>query len=106
MHPRRCTAPRFRIVVLLLPLPSDAYIEYAFIDPKTGEHIPDPLNPRRVWNGINAYNHYFYMPNGKPSPLIHPVKGIARGTVTRHAVPTRDYAAGPNADRLFISSTG
>jgi enterochelin esterase-like enzyme len=77
------------------PVPSDAYIEYVFINPKTGEHIPDPLNPRRVWNGINAYNHYFYMPNGKPSPLTHPVKGVACGKVTRHAVPTRDYAAAP-----------
>ena len=77
-----------------IPLPADAYLEYAFIDPKTGERIPDPLNHRRVWNGINAYNNYFYMPQGRPSPLIQPMKGIARGTVTRHAVPTRDFATG------------
>ncbi len=77
-----------------IPLPSDAYFEYAFLDPKTGARIPDPLNPRRVWNGENSYNHYFYMPEGRPSPLIHPAKGIARGTVTRHSVPTRDFAAG------------
>lgn len=79
---------------LSFPLPPDAYLEYAFMDPKTGEHIPDPLNPRRVWNGINAYNHYFYMPQGKPNPLIRPGKGIARGTVSRHVLSTREYAAG------------
>jgi enterochelin esterase-like enzyme len=77
-----------------LSLPSDAYLEYAFLNAKTGERISDPLNPRHVWNGSNAYNHYFYMPFGKPTPLIHPGKGIARGTVTRHALPTREYAAG------------
>jgi enterochelin esterase-like enzyme len=77
-------------------LPEDAYLEYAFLDPKTGVRLPDPLNPRRVWNGFDAYNHYFYMPKGKPSLLIHPAKGIARGTLTRHKVPTRDYAAGAN----------
>jgi len=31
-----------------MPLPSDAYLEYAFIDPETGERIPDPLNPLRI----------------------------------------------------------
>ena len=77
-----------------IPLPSDAYLEYAFIDSQTGERIPDPLNPNRVKNGVNGYNNYFYMPQGKPSPLTRPQKGVDRGTVTRHAVPTSDYAAG------------
>ena len=77
-----------------MPLAADAYLEYAFLDTETGERIPDPLNPNRVENGANGYNHYFYMPQGKPTPLVRPVKGIARGTVTRHEVPTRDYAAG------------
>jgi enterochelin esterase-like enzyme len=81
---------------LSIPLPADAYLEYAFIDPQTGEHIPDPLNPNRIKNGANSYNHFFYMPQGKPSPLTHPINGVAKGTVTRHAVPTRDYAVGAN----------
>src|SRR5512136_2923152 len=50
-----------------LVLPKDAYLEYAFLDPGTNERLPDPLNPRKIWNGINAYNHYFYMPDAKPS---------------------------------------
>jgi enterochelin esterase-like enzyme len=79
-----------------IPLPLDAYFEYAFINPKTGERILDPLNPRRVWNGINAYNHYFYMPQGKPSPLIHSSKGIARGKVTKHVLSTREFTASAN----------
>ena len=77
-----------------IPLPTDAYLEYAFIDPRTGDRIPDPLNPNRVDNGANGYNHYFYMPQGKPNPLVRPIEGVARGKVTRHAVPTREYATG------------
>jgi enterochelin esterase-like enzyme len=77
-----------------VPLPLDAYLEYGFIDPKTGGRIPDPLNSRRVWNGTNAYNHYFYMPNGKPSTLVQPAPGVARGTVTKHSVSGGDYIAG------------
>jgi enterochelin esterase-like enzyme len=77
-----------------IPLPTDAYLEYAFLDPKTGERIPDPLNPRRVWNGINAFNHYFYMPQGMSSPLVHGKKGIAHGAVTKYSIPTREYVTG------------
>jgi enterochelin esterase-like enzyme len=77
-----------------LPLPADAYLEYAFLDPKTGARLLDPLNPKRVWNGANSFNNYFYMPAGRPSPLVLPQKGIAHGTVTRYSVPTLDYAAG------------
>jgi len=52
-----------------MSLAKDAYLEYAFINPKTGGRLPDPLNPNRIWNGINAYNHYFYMPQGRSTPL-------------------------------------
>jgi enterochelin esterase-like enzyme len=78
-----------------MPLAADAYLEYAFLDQKTGERVPDPLNPNRIWNGINAFNHFFYMPSSGPTPLIQPVKGFARGTVTRHKVPTKEYVVGP-----------
>jgi enterochelin esterase family protein len=79
-----------------ISLAADAYFEYAFLDPKTGERVPDPLNPNRTWNGINAYNHYFYMPSSVPTLLVQPVKEVARGTVTRHQVPTKDYLVGAN----------
>ncbi|MCX6039180.1 MAG: alpha/beta hydrolase-fold protein [Chloroflexi bacterium] len=79
-----------------MPLAADAYFEYAFLDPKTGERLPDPLNPNRIWNGINAYNHYFYMPRSGPTPLVQSIKGLARGTVTRHQVPTKEYVVDAN----------
>lgn len=79
-----------------MPLATDAYFEYAFIDPKTGERVSDPLNPNRIWNGINAYNHIFYMPRSGPTPLVQAVKGVARGTVTRHQIPTKEYVVGAN----------
>ena len=77
-----------------MPLAADAYFEYAFLDPETGERIPDPLNPNRIWNGINAFNHYFYMPRSGPTPLVQPVKGISRGSVTRHQIPTKEFVVG------------
>jgi enterochelin esterase family protein len=58
--------------------------------------LPDPLNPNIIWNGINAYNHYFYMPQIRPSPFIQPIAGIAKGKVTRYRVPTREFAVGLN----------
>jgi enterochelin esterase-like enzyme len=94
--PQKLLRANPRLWYFPLSLPSDAYLEYAFLNAKTGERIPDLLNPRRIWNGINAYNNYFYMPQGKPSPFIHPGKGIARGKVTRHTLPTREFTAGAN----------
>lgn len=79
---------------LSLTLPVNAYLEYAYLDPKTGEHLPDPLNPKRVWNGINAYNHFFYMPKGKASPYADRNPAAAAGEVTRHEVPTNGMIAG------------
>ncbi len=85
-------APSLWAVTLTLPL--NAYLEYAFLDPKTGERLPDPLNAKRIWNGINAFNHYFYMPKGKPSPYADRNPAAASGDVTRHEVPTGDYLPG------------
>jgi enterochelin esterase-like enzyme len=77
-----------------MPLAADAYFEYAFIDQKNGERIPDPLNQNCVWNGINAYNQYFYMPRSGPTPLIQTKEGVAKGTVTRHQVQTKEFVTG------------
>ncbi len=75
-------------------LVKDAYMEYGFLDPKSGERIADPLNRRRIWNGINAYNNYFYMPGGEPSPHIQTVQGVAAGKVSQFQVPTKELIAG------------
>jgi enterochelin esterase-like enzyme len=80
-------------------LPRDAFIEYAYItdlvkaDTDEGR-AADPFNPRRKWNGMSATNHYFYMPEAKPSPLVQRQQGIARGKVTRHRIDTAMLAAG------------
>jgi enterochelin esterase-like enzyme len=79
---------------LPMNLAIDAYYEYGFLDPKTGERLPDPLNQNRIWNGINAYNHYFYMPRGGPTPLVQPVKGVPSGKVTKYQILTKEYVIG------------
>jgi enterochelin esterase family protein len=80
--------------LITLQLPPDAYLEYAFLDPATGERVADPLNPDKVWNGIGAWNNYFYMPRGVPTELAVPVNAADRGTLTRHQVSTHGHAAG------------
>jgi enterochelin esterase-like enzyme len=76
---------------LSMRLAENAYLEYGFLDPKSGERIADPLNQKRIWNGINSYNNYFYMPGGEPNPLVQPVAGVSPGTVTEFQVPTKEY---------------
>ena len=68
-----------------LHLPEDAYIEYAFrLD---GDHLVDPGNPRKVFNGINKHNNYFYMPAAVPTSLARRQGDVPRGTVTEHSLP-------------------
>jgi enterochelin esterase family protein len=63
-----------------------AYLEYSFYDPKTKKRVKDPLNKNTVFNGINAYNHFFYMPEARPTSLAVKRKNVPRGKVTRHLV--------------------
>jgi len=69
-------------------LPRDAYLEYAFIDSKSGKRLRDPYNKRRIWNGFGGYNHFFYMPEAAPTPLVHRKRGVPRGTLTKYMLPT------------------
>src|SRR5512139_3627400 len=75
-----------------LAFPPDAYIEYTFI--RHGEHVSDPLNPRRVSNGLGGYNHFFAMPEATSTKLFKPIKGFSRGAVTRHVIATSVVAGG------------
>jgi len=63
----------------------DAYLEYAYIDAQDAERrLPDPFNTRTLWNGVDADNHYFYMPAAAQDvPEARRPRGIARGKVTR-----------------------
>lgn len=82
-------------------LPLDAYLEYAFIDPATKKHIPDPLNRKKVFNGVVGYNQYFYMPDAQPTDLAFLPPGGMRGKVTRHLVPSR-YLTISNSRLVYL----
>lgn len=93
-HPRPLKRLAPGLYAISLDLPSEAYLEYSFLDPATKQRLADPLNPHTTWDGLGHYNHYFYMPGGGPDPLTGLAAGIARGALTRHQVPTNDMAAG------------
>ena len=66
-------------------LPEDAYIEDAFR--LEDVHLLDPGNPRRVFNGINKFNNYFYMPQAAPTPLARRRAGLPHGVLSEHSLP-------------------
>jgi enterochelin esterase-like enzyme len=82
-------------------LPRDAYLEYAFYDPKTETRFPDPLNPNSVYNGLGNDNHFFYMPRAAPTPLSMTRKGVPHGKVTHHRVETWMLADDGERDIYF-----
>jgi enterochelin esterase-like enzyme len=76
-------------------LPANAYLEYAFLDVKTGQRLPDAFNHKTAYNGVGGHNHYFYMPQAEgPTALARPRPGGLRGWVSRHTVPTEGFACG------------
>jgi enterochelin esterase family protein len=75
-----------------LTLPQDAYIEYTYLE--NGKYASDPLNPKTTPNGMGGVNHYFYMPQGGPSPLSVQQPGIPRGIVSAHSLPTQGLVVG------------
>ena len=72
-----------------LALPPNAYIEYAFID--QGQRLEDPYNPNLTSNGMGKYNHYFYMPEGKPTPLMQPSPETPHGQVERKEILAQGF---------------
>ncbi len=75
-----------------LKLPADAYIEYSFYENE--QRVADPFNPHTSPDGFGHFNHWFYMPEGAPTPLAVRQPKVPRGMVTRHAIATNDLAAG------------
>ncbi|MBN1668205.1 MAG: hypothetical protein JW862_14025 [Anaerolineales bacterium] len=67
-------------------LPRDAYIEYAFVDPESGERLVDALNPHTIDNGMGKLNNYFYMPAGQPTPLTRSSPEVPAGSLSQHQV--------------------
>lgn len=84
-------------------LPRDAFIEYAFItnleqaDTDDGRAL-DPYNPLKKWNGFNATNNIFYMPEAHTTPLIKRKRGIAKGKLTRYKVEVDSIITGKKRD--------
>jgi len=82
-------------------LPRDAYLEYAFYDPRAKKRYQDPLHPVSIYNGLGGYNHFFYMPDATPTPLAIQKKGVPRGKVTHHRVETWMLADDSERDIYF-----
>jgi len=78
-----------------LNLPGDAYIEYAFTEGDDPEgRLPDLFNARTTPNGVGQVNHFFYMPEGAPTPLAQRERGVPQGKVTRHVIEHRWLVTG------------
>lgn len=75
-----------------LELAPDAYMEYCL--GTDAERVDDPFNPRRVSNGMGKYNHYFYMPQGGPTPLARRNRAAPRGELVQLDLPTHMMVAG------------
>jgi enterochelin esterase family protein len=93
-----------------LPLPQDAYMEYAFFRSPTEEaRLRDPLSKRRKPNGMGAYNHWFGMPAWRPAPETRAKrKGARKGLVTKEMFASKYefMAGGPRAVHLYQPPTG
>ena len=68
-----------------MTLPLDAYIEYCYML-AGDERLSDPFNPHMVWNGMDAVNHVFIMPDCEMTDLVARQKGVKRGRITKHAL--------------------
>ena len=90
--PLTADSPQVGMWCCELVFPADAYIEYC-LGPD-GNRVADPFNKRRTPNGLGDHNHFFYMPEAGPTPLLRRKRGALRGLVTRHQVETAGLALG------------
>lgn len=83
-------------------LPRDAYIEYAFLQPgDIEERLPDPFNPRVIWNGVDSVNHVLHMPDFSLTELVHLQPGVTRGKITKHNIETDNLLVSSRRDLLL-----
>ena len=80
-----------------LNLTRDTYLEYAFLNTGSDERVCDPHNKHHVNNGVGSYNHFFYMPDAAPTPLVRKRKGVTTGTISKHI--TRTWMLAENSKR-------
>ncbi len=93
-NPQPLTEVEQAVWAISFDLPLNAYLEYAFYDPKSKQRFRDPLNKRSVYNGVGGYNHFFYMPQAQPTPLTNLPPGGLRGKITHHTVSAQYVTAG------------
>ncbi|MBI5955245.1 MAG: esterase family protein [Chloroflexi bacterium] len=87
-HPQRMKRITKELWGYTMELPADAYLEYAFYEPRTKQRITDPLNRNIVYNGLGNYNHFFSMPEHSHTALAEFKKNIPHGKVTHYHVDT------------------
>ena len=88
----RGTLPATPLWIATLELAPDVYMEYCLGTDEA--RVDDPLNPRRVSNGMGKYNHCFYMPQGGPTPLARRDRNAPRGEGVQLDLPTEMLVAG------------
>ncbi len=93
-NPQPLTQVEKGVWEIAFDLPPNAYLEYAFYDPNARKRFSDPLNKKSVYNGVGGYNHYFYMPEVRPTPWAKLPPGGLRGKITHHTLPARYVTAG------------
>ena len=82
-HPQKMRRVSPDLWAVSFDLARDAYLEYSFYDPATKSRLRDPLNKKRIWNGVGDYNHFFYLPEASPSPWTTRKRDIPRIGGTR-----------------------
>jgi enterochelin esterase-like enzyme len=100
-HPQKMAHVDKGLWAYSLELPTTAYLEYSFFQPRTKQRIEDPLNKNTVYNGLGQYNHFFYMPENSPTALTERPKNVLRGRVSRHRVGAEMLADNSQRDVYF-----
>ena len=86
---------------LEIELPEDAYIEYIFH--VSGERVYDPLNSRKIDNGLGSYNNYFSMPGRPAAREVRRRRKGKAGNLTRMDVLADDLLASPDREVTFYA---
>ncbi len=87
-QPQKMTRIEKELWAYSMELPAAAYLEYSFYEPRTKTRVEDPLNKHTVFNGIEHYNHFFYMREHSATELAVRRKNVPHGKVTHHLVET------------------
>ena len=76
-------------------------MEYAF--QISGQKEIDPLNPRKIFNGMQGFNSYFYMPEGGPPLLLDQRRPGLSGCLDRQILEHPYFLLGGKRAVYFYS---